>query len=698
MVNRKKLSLFALITLLTLLANLVFPVSVLADDETPPLAPTEEISPTAETTPTDLSETETAPQESTGEPDPVSEALEQLPENTELIVLDESGEPLPLVTEEAEEAIIVGDPVWCPSTLSAPTPGTNGCTTSYVSFQDLIDYLDANEQAMDGTIWIESSYNSSVNDPTSSGFVFDSGAFTTMSNYALTIQGGWNGVSGSSTIGSASVFSGDYLVITNWIGNVTINDIAIDGTSGSDGITVITNGAVNLSDVSVQNSDYSGVYIVNQGSTANVSINNSQFSDNDDSGLEVYSSGNITLNNVIANDNGEDGAYLENCGCSGNVFITNSQFNNNDEDGLDVSSAGNVTLDNVIANDNKFDGTYIDNSLGTGNISIIKSQFNNNEGGLEVYSAGNITLNSVIANSNLDVGANLFNCGCGGAIGINVFGSTFNNNGYSGLEFLTDGSVNIENTTANNNGVGGIGGDALGNITIINTVVNGNPHGLGFSTFGDVNIKCSIVKNNSIDGVYVIANNLNLVGSTITNNGVDYENAFGAVNIFDYNCNPSGKKPVNSGLPLNIVQGGNADLDCDNFSGTVLILPNGDKVTFKCPIGDSATLNRLAQENGLPLPKELPESVEYVSGLVSTTSPDGSDVALDGLVVTSFIIPDGMQGEDFAILYWNGTEWVDLDTATFTDGRNVSNGGYVTKDGYFEAFTNFTGNFVLVKK
>ncbi|HCR70771.1 MAG TPA: hypothetical protein DIW23_04950 [Anaerolineae bacterium] len=831
MLKQTRISLFALITLLILLANLIFPTSALADDETPTPAATEEttlpeeteadtesqdsIDESVEDTQSQDPTEDTPPQEPTSEPAPVSETLEQLPENTDLIILDENGEPLPLVTEEAEEAIIIGDPVWCPATLSAPTPGANGCTSSYVSFQDLITYLDANEQAMDGTIWIESSYNSSVNDAASSGFVFSGGTFTTMRDYALTIQGGWNGVSGSSSIGSASIFSGDYLVVANWNANVTINDIAMNGTSGSHGITVVTNGAVNLSDVSVQNSNLSGVYIDNRGGTEDVTISGTNnFSDNNNAGLLVFSRGDISTSGVTANNNTiESGAILDNASGSGNVSVSNSTFNGNgsntdahgiwvqsngnvtlnyitannnyyagasvgnyntdnfiggnvfisnstfnqnglvsDWDGLDVFALGDVEINNVTANengytgfwigdsdngtpnggsvhiqnsttnDNDYDGISVDttgeillknvisnnnigndgislyNSNGTSEIIIINSQFNNNgDEGVDAYSAGSITLNNVIANGNLDDGADLENCGCAGTVGINIFNSAFNNNGEIGVVFYSDGAVIIENTTVNNNGLGGIGGDAFGNIIVKNVVAIGNPHGLGFFSIGDVTVQCSTITNNSIDGVGVDANNLNLIGSTITNNGVDYFNSFGAVNIFDYNCNPtSGKKPAGgTGLPLNIVQGNSADLDCDLYSGTTLILPNGDKVTFKCPIGDSATLNNVANDN---LPNALPEDVEYVSGLVATTSPDGSDVPLDGLVVVTFIIPDGMQGEDFAILYWDGTEWLDLDTATFEDGRKVFNGGYITEDGYFEALTNFSGNFVLVKK
>jgi hypothetical protein len=90
--------------------------------------------------------------------------------------------------------------------------------------------------------------------------------------------------------------------------------------------------------------------------------------------------------------------------------------------------------------------------------------------------------------------------------------------------------------------------------------------------------------------------------------------------------------------------------------------------------------------------------MEYVSGIQAVQSPDGSDKALNGQVIISFLIPENMQSADLAILYWDGSQWMDLKSASFTDGRAVINGGYVTGDSYFEAITNFSGNFVLVAK
>jgi len=84
----------------------------------------------------------------TSDPQPEVEAppiLEQLPENTTVTVVDEAGEAQPLASQESAEAVLISDPIWCPATQTVPTPGENGCTASYSSFTELLDFLQVNE-------------------------------------------------------------------------------------------------------------------------------------------------------------------------------------------------------------------------------------------------------------------------------------------------------------------------------------------------------------------------------------------------------------------------------------------------------------------------------------------------------------------------------------------------------------------------
>jgi hypothetical protein len=138
-------------------------------------------------------------------------------------------------------------------------------------------------------------------------------------------------------------------------------------------------------------------------------------------------------------------------------------------------------------------------------------------------------------------------------------------------------------------------------------------------------------------------------------------------------------------LPFDIipVSGGanSAALDCALFSGTTLALPNGNSLTFMCPTSGEAGVAPLDEAS---LPGDLPVGSEFVSGLEGSLE-NGDKPPLPGMVVVSFNIPDGMQGEDFAILFWNGSEWEEL-------------AGFVSEDGHFQVVTDQTGMFALVTK
>lgn len=697
---QKPCPLFAVVLFLTLMGNLMFPTSAHADDLAPTPPPTEETISTEEENQTIPTEIGTPPPESAAEPAPVSEILDQLPQDTELVVLNENGEVLPLASQTAADAIMTGDPVWCPSTLAAPTPGANGCTASYTSLQALLSYLNANQPAMDGTIWIESSYNSSVNDSVA-GFSIHGASFTTMRDYALTIQGGWDGVSGSSAIGSPSLFVNDYLFISSWNNAVTINNISI---SGSFGIEVSTTGDINLNHVTSANNSY-GAALDNCAlsisfctGSGNISLNNVTFNNNTSNGAQALSNGNVSVTNITANNNGNIGLVVNNetftTGANNVTIGGNNQFNSNASTGMLVYSSGNVSIGGSQMNNNGLYGLY---ASAAGNMTLNNITANEN-GGTGVYfdSGDHVTASGISASNNMAHGILGF---ANEQLTLSNF--VANQNAYGGVILDFGSSSYMNNGQANNNGwEGAVLSSSSGNILVENVIVDGNSEGAVFLTSGVVNVTCSAFSNNTDHGILVNAPEINLFGVTLSNNGTDVT-ATGTVNIFDVPCVPDlngggkPKTPGGAGLPLNIVQGGSAELRCDKFSGTVLVLPNGDKVTFKCPIRGSASATRLAEDG---LPGALPEGVEYVSGLNAIQSPDGSDVALNGLVIVSFLIPEEMQGENFAILYWNEAEWVELSAAAFDDGRIVVNGGYFTSDGYFEAVTNFSGNFALVKK
>jgi len=155
MSKQKLVRVFSMATSLALVLSLAFTANVIADDATPPplteetaLPPTEEPIPSStELAPTELIPTEPVLVEPTSiepaltdESTPsVSELMSELPENTAL-VLTIDNEVVPLVTEEAADAILIGDPIWCPEGV-LPDPNVNGCTDSYPDLESLLMIL-----------------------------------------------------------------------------------------------------------------------------------------------------------------------------------------------------------------------------------------------------------------------------------------------------------------------------------------------------------------------------------------------------------------------------------------------------------------------------------------------------------------------------------------------------------------------------
>jgi len=249
--------------------------------------PEEELAPEPTEEPVSGSE-EAAPEEPDETDLTVAEVLEQAPEGTEVVVVNEEGEIEPLATIEATEILVEGDPMWCPNSAD---PGDATCTGSFATFDDLIAHLlnelDANVYGGDGTIYVRDNYDATL-EP--GQITFDEDVINTVSNgntlADLVVQGGWDGVTGPGYGLSGSSTLNDALNIVNWNGNVTINDIIVDGATGT-GIQVSTTGGVDLNDIIVD------------GATG--------------TGLQVSTTGDITLNNVSSINNTNSGANLDSC-------------------------------------------------------------------------------------------------------------------------------------------------------------------------------------------------------------------------------------------------------------------------------------------------------------------------------------------------------------------------------------------------
>ena len=406
--------------------------------------------------------------------------------DTPIVVINSTGTVEPLATQEAADIIETGDPIWCPNT-SSPVANSGGCSKSYGNLYSLVNAITTGKLAepnKNGTIWITASSIAGT-DSSAHNIDIDGSIFTTWAQHTLTLNGGWDGSSAGTIIGTSDFIK--YISITNWTDDVTIKDINISGTN-SDGLTVTTAGDIKVKDVTSTNNKGNGASLDNSKGAGNITIKGSynNFSDNQNNGLEVYSKGYVTLNNVIADGNKYDGAllggdyYSDYPAIGGDISVTGSDFSfnnghggSNNPAGLEAYAYGTITLKDVTANENNNgDGAYLDNCLydetrcnGTGSIDVDKSTFGdapstgNEHNGLEVYSNENVTLNKVTADGNKFDGAILGDpyVAIGGDISV-TGNSEFNHNkgkqeggNQAGLEAYAYGYITLTGVNANHN-------------------------------------------------------------------------------------------------------------------------------------------------------------------------------------------------------------------------------------------------------
>ena len=468
--------------------------------------------------------------------------LTEVPENTTVTVVDASGEAQPLATQEAAEAIATSDPIWCPAGAS-PTPGSNGCTGSFTSFDELLTFLSANPTYQgEGTIYVEQgAYQGS--DP---GGVIDFNAPTydlsNIRNSNLTVAGGWSPSSGTVDPAATSDFTNTRILIGSstspWGGSVAINNITMTfsnpGTeipaTPENALTVVSTGDVSLANVTISNAPSAGAEVDAGG---NVTITNSKFHRNKTAGAiiragadvailnsefqnprinrqrrqivgaDITSGGNVSLANVLASGNREEGVDIA---AAGEVTIGNSVFSGmmeiDDTEfrgfGLRVVTPGRINVDSVTANNNFLWGAWLE---GGQEIAIANSIFNANttespgfidDTGLFVYGDSFVTLTNVVANDNRLYGTYIEALG-----NVTVTDSTFNNNtGITneagvdtfhgqGMYIDSEADIFITNTDASNNMLYGGNLNAAGSVSILNSTFNNTTTGSNANAVGE---------------------------------------------------------------------------------------------------------------------------------------------------------------------------------------------------------------------
>jgi hypothetical protein len=390
--------------------------------------------------------------------------------------------------------------IWCPSAVTLPKSGKEGCTPAFdmlTGASGLLGYLTAHIPSQAGVVWIGKTYNSLT--ALDGNILFDGAALRKMAKYSLTIKGGWNGLGkGTLDLNTPSTLDGATFYITGWQGKVTLKNIQVlvrdlsSTTCITVAMCVITTGSIQLDHVEVvgagsnnSNVEY-GAYLANTSSVtsppSSVTITNTSFLNHGKTGLQVLTKGAVTLKNMSASGNGLSspghGASIMNDydPTASPVIITNGQFNGNGLNGLVIYSNGPVTLTRMYAEDNGNNGVTVNNSFGVGNVLLkgANTFLGNAVDGLSVYSKGSVTASYVIAYQNSQHGADIQNQNAPSAKGVAITGGgDFMGNSW-GLSVNSKGSISLNRVNGSSNINYGMILHADGNATLTCSSAYGN--------------------------------------------------------------------------------------------------------------------------------------------------------------------------------------------------------------------------------
>ena len=476
--------------------------------------------------PADLATGETAPAAAEeAAVQPAETILEQVPDNTTVTVLNTDGEAVPLASQAAADAIASDyDPIWCPAGQTTPTPGANGCTQSFGSFDELLSYLQAHETEatyqQSGTIYVQQGQYQGGE----SSIDFNNYTFNNINNYDLTVQGGWDTV--NNTVTGTTSFDVPIVIGSSsnpWIGSLTINNLNISGVADQAALTLYSQGDITLSNVAVTNSDSGADLNAGSDATDDVTITDSEFNNNQKGGAKVKAGGVVNVSNSQFNGNSssnQDG-YGLNINSGAGASLSQVHADNNELYGADITSNGNVT---------------VTGSFFSGNQSAVYASGWQIEGfGLQVTTTGNIKLDGVTANGNY-----LFGTSLTGMI-VDVANSSFSENTTdwaehitgSGLRVVSTGNVTLASVTANNNQLFGANIQTSGAVSVTNSFFNGNAaynytgtgdrhyegYGLNIVTTREVSLLNVEAEHNYLYGAHIEAKDIAIDTGRFSNNG-----------------------------------------------------------------------------------------------------------------------------------------------------------------------------------
>jgi hypothetical protein len=548
----------------------------------------------------------------------------------------------------------------------------------------------------------------------------------------------------SITLTNVDAFSnnaGAILNSTNGVGaiNVSTSNFGTTNLNGNTwtGLHAESGSTIDLNNVVASYNGTNGAYLTAEG---NITVTNSTFDENvhfnypQDPGLYAKSNGgNITLTDVSAdgNDYGAGAVLITNNIGVIDVIddVTGSQFNDNGTFGIQAQSQdGDVTLDGITASYNKVKGAYLA-SYGLGNIFIVNNSIFVENGSYGIYtktSQGDINLDfvTVTGDNGVDDGTsepdNLTDYGAvlvtenGG--NVLVSDSAFNLNTEVGLRIIASGLVELLNVTADQNGGNGV--EVYSTYTdapvcpgeeVVNIAVSID--GGTFTNNGDYGLMVKPGPEGTLDFVsspdFGVPTNINDLGDFL----LDLSEPSASEDCGEEE-EPSEPKAPNT-VEVPSIGGTPVKQDCEQFSSTILELPNGTWVNVGCPYEGYSNLEEVAKEN---LPGNLGIGANFVAAVtVSLTDEEGNTILNeDGSVTINFKLPEDSRGRGYSILFWDPTlnngegGWVEmplyeagtsfpLNPENPDDKRTILSG--VQQIGDIITITvNFPGVFVLVSR
>ena len=214
-------------------------------------------------------------------------------------------------------------------------------------------------------------------------------------------------------IGVAANYNGtEGVYLDNYMDGNGFGKISIKGKNDSErsyfrgngwqGLSVITNGAVNFTYLTAISNGLSGIQVGNPDAmtAGTVSAKNIDVHGNGQDGFSVTSTGNILVSSISAQGNGGSGMALDNAVGPGKVTVSGvNYFWDNGDDGINIHSSGIVSLTKIDARNNNGDGIQVQTSNATVNLAKIYVQ-NSGGNGIDLAGDGAFLLNDVTSLSN----------------------------------------------------------------------------------------------------------------------------------------------------------------------------------------------------------------------------------------------------------------------------------------------------------